>query len=51
MTIEQARRVIEDFLEEQYIISDSDELDGWIAHIARNEGFDNLAERIENNGK
>lgn len=38
---------IEEFLIEQYLESDSEELDMWIAHLARNAGFDWLAEVIE----
>lgn len=48
MTLEQQRQIIRDFLEEQYIISDSHELDKWLAHLARNERMNDLAEVIEN---
>lgn len=47
MTIEEQKRVIEDFIAEQFIISDSDELDRWLAHLAHNEHFDKLADVIE----
>ena len=39
--------IIEEFLIEQYLESDSEELDMWIAYLARNAGIDWLAEVIE----
>lgn len=38
---------IEMFLMEQYLISDSYELDMWLAHLARNAGCDWLADVIK----
>ena len=38
---------IEAFLCRQYLLSDSPELDFWIAHLARNYGADWLADAIE----
>lgn len=38
---------IEQFLVDQYLLSDSGELDFWIAYLARNAGLDWLAEIIE----
>lgn len=38
---------VEEFLFTQYLLSDSPELDFWIAHLARNCGYDWLADCIE----
>lgn len=38
---------VEEFLCAQYLLSDSPELDFWIAHLARNYGADWLADIIE----
>lgn len=38
---------VEAFLCLQYLLSDSPELDLWIAHLARNYGADWLADGIE----
>ena len=38
---------VEEFLCVQYLLSDSHELDFWIAHLARNYGSDWLADIIE----